>query len=61
MKVALAILAILWLISVVIWFIYFVKTIISFKKDSEYLENCLKMVIVSLFINLFNIIMQIVR
>lgn len=50
---------ILWLISVLVWLIYFIKTCIALKQNTDYMEQSLKTLICSCFVMLFNALMKI--
>ena len=52
---------ILWLISLLIWNIYAIRTIIEIKKDRDYLRYCIKMIIALIVMVLFNMLLHIVK
>lgn len=50
---------ILWLISLLIWNIYAIKTIIEIRNNGNYIEYCLKMNMALALMIFFNVLMKI--
>ena len=51
----------LWFISFIVWCIYEIRTVIEFKKDRDYLRYCIKMNIALIVMELFNMLLHIVK
>lgn len=49
---------ILWCISVIVWLVYAIRLTIALKRNEDYLEENIKMLMATIFVLIFNLFIQ---